>query len=159
MTNSPVQAFSGTVVPLAVALVGIAAAAGAGMYLSPLLGGALTLLATGLGAWLLMRQPVEVYLVGASLSELTGQRGRREELRQRARWFVHMRWVAVVVSFGLILVAVPVSRFLPPPALVLLGGWWLVLVAANFAFSRWVRTGERFERQITVQGLVDLWWC
>ncbi len=137
-------------------LAAIAGAAAVATPWTPLAGGALTLVATALAAWWLMRAPVEVYLVGPSLSELTGQHGRREKLRQRARWFVHMRWVAVVVSFGLILVAVPVSGLLPAAALALMAGWWAVLVAANVVFSWWVGARSGFENQITVQGLVDL---
>ncbi len=141
---------------MAVALGGIAVAAGIATFLGPLPGGAVTVLVTGLGAWLLMRQPVEVYLVEPSVPDLTKLFGREEELRQRARWFVHMRWVAIVVSFGLILVAVPVSRFLPAAALVLLALWWIGLTAANVAFLRWVERGSQFEQQIMVQGVLDL---
>ncbi|RMH22940.1 MAG: hypothetical protein D6696_02090 [Acidobacteria bacterium] len=119
-------------------------------------GGLLTLGATAFGAWLLVRRPVEVFPSSPAGDDLHALLDRRRERQQAVRWFIHMRWIAAVVSFGLILYAVPVRRFLPPAALLLLGGWWLALVVANLAFRYWARRASGFERQILVQGITDL---
>ncbi|MFQ5528653.1 MAG: nitrogen regulation protein NR(II) [Thermoanaerobaculia bacterium] len=124
--------------------------------LSESAGVGLVLLATGFGAWLLMRQSMRVYPAGRSSSDLAVLLDREEEQRQHARWFVHMRWIAIVVSLGLILWSVPVSGFLPSVVFPILIAWWLVLVVANVVFSRWAHSGSGFERQILVQGAVDL---
>ncbi len=147
---------AGTAGSVALALVGIGVVAALATRLEPLPAGALTLLATGLGAAMLLRRRMRVYPAGARASDLPALLDRDEERRQQARWFVHMRWVAVVVSFGLILLAVPVTGILPGRALQLLAGWWLVLAGANCLLHLWVRRGSRFERQIAVQGTVDL---
>jgi signal transduction histidine kinase len=81
---------------------------------------------------------------------------REERRRQYARWFVNMRWIAITVSLTLIVLAVLILDVLPRQTLVPLAGWWSVLVAANFLFSRWVQGGKGFMRQILAQGAVDL---
>ncbi len=141
---------------VAAALAGISATAAVARQLPPLAGGTLTTLVTAVGALLLLRRPVEVFAAASTAPRLSALLDRRQEQRQHARWFVHMRWIAVVVSFGLILVAAPVTGFLPAQALTLLAAWWLVLTAANVAFDRWSRRGVGSERQIIVQGILDL---
>ncbi len=136
-------------------IAGILAVAALARNLEPLPGGALTLLATVAGSLLLLRRPVEVFAAAAE-SRLDRLLDRQLEQRQHARWFVHMRWIAVVTSFGLILVAAPVTGFLPRQALILLLIWWLLLIAANLFFHRWSRRGSDHERQIVVMGIVDL---
>ncbi len=156
MESSPQPTSGGTGRALALALAAIAATAALAWRLGPLTGGTLVLLATAWGAWLLKRQQVEVYPETPSALDLMALFEPERERYQRARWFVHMRWIAVVVSFGLILVAVPIGRVLPMVTLALLGGWWLVLLTANVLFHRWLGRGSDFERQILVQGFLDL---
>ncbi len=140
------------IVPVGLILI----AAGIEMAVWQAPGGGLILLATGFGAWLLMRQSMRVYPAGATPSALAVLLDREEEQRQHARWFVHMRWIAVVVSLGLILWSVPISGFLPSAVLPMLIAWWSVLAVANVVFSRWAQFGTGFERQILGQGAVDL---
>ncbi|MFQ5349556.1 MAG: PAS domain-containing protein, partial [Thermoanaerobaculia bacterium] len=146
----------GNAAQLVAVLGGIAAAAAIAARFDPLVGAGLTLTCTALAIWLVLRRPADTYWEVSAPSDLSALLDPIAEHRQRALWFVHMRWIAVVVSFGLILVAVPVSHFLPAEAFVLLAFWWLVLLVANILFLRWVRSGSRFEVQIVVQGVVDL---
>ncbi len=141
---------------LVLSLVVIALTAALTARLGPLAGGGLVLAATVWGAWLLQRRQVEVYPSEEPIRDMSALLDPEREQHQRVRWFVHMRWIAIVVAFGLILIAVPVSRLLPTPALLLLAGWWIVLVVANTLFHRWARGRGRFERQVLVQGFLDL---
>lgn len=115
-----------------------------------------TLLVTSVAALLLFRWRVRVYQAGSSFASLDTLLDRQLEQRQQAQWFVHMRWVAIVVSLGLILAAVPVGHFLPLQALPLLASWWSILLVANALFQRWTSVGSHFELQIMVQGILDL---
>jgi signal transduction histidine kinase len=67
-----------------------------------------------------------------------------------------MRWLASGVALLLILLAVPVARVLPPATLAPLLVWCGLLVVANFLFRRWAGRGDRLEKQIVTQALVDL---
>jgi signal transduction histidine kinase len=81
---------------------------------------------------------------------------REKRRREYARWFVSLRWTAIAVSLTLIILAVPILELLPRRALVPLAGWWGALVVANLLFSRWVKRGRGFTRQVLIQGAVDL---
>ncbi len=124
--------------------------------LPPIAAGVVLLLATGGGIWLVARSFAEPPPAAGELPDLDAMLDEREQPRQQTVWFINMRWVAVVGSFGLIVLAVPVNHLLPNAALPLLGAWWLALVAANLFFERWVHGDRSFQWQITVQGLVDL---
>lgn len=82
--------------------------------------------------------------------------GRGERVRRHALWFVELRWVAVAVSLGLILIAVFVSEILPRRALIGLLGWWLVLIGANVWFTRRLRWVQDLENEIVLQAALDL---
>lgn len=138
-----------------IAAVGLAAAVATRLE-SRLAAVTLTLAVTGLAALLVLGRGVSAYSAGSGLPSLDHLLDRQLEQRQQTQWFVHMRWVAVVVSLGLILAAVPVGRFLPSDALPLLASWWLVLLVANVLFQRWSSAGSSFELQIMVQGVLDL---
>ncbi|MGD0089711.1 MAG: ATP-binding protein [Planctomycetota bacterium] len=75
--------------------------------------GLIAVLATGaLTAWLI-RQASEPVLVPAAVEGAEFAVSEKESLERYARWFIQMRWIAVMVAVLLIIIAVEFARLLP----------------------------------------------
>lgn len=92
----------------------------------------------------------------APLEAVLSANARTERVRRHAQWFVHMRWVAAVVSLALILIAIFVAEILPRDSLKPLLAWWGILVVANTWFARRLRRVQDFEKEIVFQAALDL---
>ncbi len=103
----------------------------------------------------LMRQPATA-LQAPELALDFATADRESRRRQHLRWFIQVRWVAAAFSFGLVLIAVPLTGMLPPQTLPLLLGWCSALVVANLFFTRQARRGGNVDRQVLVQIATDL---
>lgn len=78
------------------------------------------------------------------------------KLRQQVNWLVELRWIAAGTILLLMILAVAVFQLLPSVTLFYLSGWWLVLIAANYSFSRWSGSATSPEHQLVVQISTDL---
>ncbi len=119
-------------------------------------GVASSLLLAGVVAWYFLRRGMAAFPPALRAEALPSFVDHHERVRQHAIWFVHLRWLAASAILAMILIAVLVTRILPPPTLLPLMSWWGALVLANLWFRRWARRTGRPERQIMVQAVVDL---
>jgi len=73
-----------------------------------------------------------------------------------ARWFIHMRWIAVLVAIILIMAAVHVAELLPNVVLWPLLSTTAVLAGLNLVYMLLVRTGNTSHHHLAFQAYVDL---
>jgi signal transduction histidine kinase len=117
--------------------------------------------ALGTGAlvsWMILREGQP--LVSARPPQDLPERQERTTAYQRrlhhARWFIRMRWIAIVVAAILVVATVPVAELLPayvgPPLLALIA----ILAMMNLAYAIWLSHGRASPRFLTVQAYADL---
>jgi signal transduction histidine kinase len=115
-----------------------------------------SLLLAGVVAWYLQRRSVPVFPPDLTPEAPVGLSDIEDRARQHARWFVHARWLAAGVILGLILIGGPVTRLVSGTTLLLLFGWWGVLVATNLWFQQSIRRSRSPEGHIMIQAVSDL---
>jgi len=109
-------------------------------------------------AWFIFRRQVPVFPVDFTDAAelLIGESNRNARLRQHALWFINFRWLAVIVSASLAIVATHLTQFLRPethiPLFILVG----VLALTNIIFTFWARSSRSPYSCIIVQVFSDL---
>jgi signal transduction histidine kinase len=122
-----------------------------------LLRGVSAALITGaLVTWLILRDLPP--LLGEPPAEIPDERVPHAGPRRlhHARWFIRMRWIALVVATLLIVAAVLLAELLPPELAIPLLGLVGFLAVLNLGYARWLRRGHASDRFLAVQAYVDL---
>lgn len=107
-------------------------------------------------AWYTRHRPALAFPSAPTGQDLPPILDGKQRLRQYVHWFVGMRWIAVAATLTLIVITVPIGAILPPSAVPVLAGWWMVLVAGNVLFVRWQRSAIDPETQLVIQVNFDL---
>jgi signal transduction histidine kinase len=79
-----------------------------------------------------------------------------DRYRRHARWFIQMRWFAVLVTLTLVVGAVPFASLLPPEALWPLLGTVAVLAGTNVLYTILLRRNGWPRGFLSLQAYVDL---
>lgn len=116
------------------------------------------LVAASFVGWFIIRKSQPLLTSALAPGEwATGARPREtERTLVYARWFIQMRWIAVVVAFTLIVVTVQVVELLP------LVVWWplimtvIVLVLLNLVYTELARQKRTNKRLLAFQAYADL---
>lgn len=116
------------------------------------------LIAASLVGWFIIRKSQPLLTTALAPEEwATGARSREgERIMVYARWFIQMRWIAVVVAFTLILVTVRVVELLPMVV------WWplivtvAVLVCLNLVYTALVKLRHVSKKFLAFQAYADL---
>jgi signal transduction histidine kinase len=121
-------------------------------------GAAAALAAAGLASWLLLRDAPPL-LAESPLSNGRSLEGRSDPNQQRvhyARWFILMRWIAVVVAAMLALTAVEIAAFLPPHVGPHLGAVIVGLAVSNVGYAVYLRRGRAGTGFLVLQTYGDI---
>lgn len=116
------------------------------------------LVAASLVGWFIIRESQPLLTSALSPEEwVTGSRSRESErVRVYARWFIQMRWIAVVVAFTLIVVTVLVVELLPDVV------WWpliitvAVLACLNLVYTALLKKDRVSKELLAFQAYADL---
>jgi signal transduction histidine kinase len=102
---------------------------------------AAVLLASGVASWVILREGLPVLTAGVLPAPPTGGRLLDPALKQihYARWFILMRWVAVVVAASAVFVTVEVTRLLPAQVGPSLGAIIILLTTLNLCYAIYLR--------------------
>jgi signal transduction histidine kinase len=99
------------------------------------------LLAGGVASWLILREGLPVLSAGVLPTGPSGSHLLEPGLKQihYARWFILMRWVAIVVATIAVFVTVEVTRLLPAQVGPSLGALIVLLTALNLSYAIYLR--------------------
>jgi signal transduction histidine kinase len=100
-------------------------------------GAAAALVAVGVATWLIYREGPPVLAAGMLPGEQA--RGGAEKQFHYARWFIVMRWIAVVVATIAVFVTVEVAELLPRQVGPSLGGLIIMLTVLNLGYAIYLR--------------------
>jgi signal transduction histidine kinase len=116
------------------------------------------LIAAGLASWLLLRSAPPLLTEGPGPAQPIADVRLSPEEKQLnyARWFIRMRWVAVLVSGVLVFAVVEVAKLLPPDVAAPLAGLIALLALLNLLYAAWLHRGRVGAGFLAVQACADL---
>jgi signal transduction histidine kinase len=121
-------------------------------------GAAAALIAAGVASWLFLRGAPPL-LPDASPSNERPSEGRVDAAQKRlhyARWFIVMRWIAVVIASVVVLTSVEIFGFLPREVGPRLGAVVVALALLNLGYSLHLRRGGASTRFLALQTYADV---
>ncbi len=105
------------------------------------------------GFYLVKRSPAASILGGVLSSPPTGK---EETIRRRAVWFIHMRWIALILAASSVVIAYRLTNLLPRENFVPLMFGLLLLFALNIFYALRVLKTPQPYRFLIVQAVADL---
>ncbi|HSJ10102.1 MAG TPA: ATP-binding protein [Longimicrobiales bacterium] len=93
----------------------------------------------GLGSWVIVREGPQLLAAGPLPGDTTHVADETSRHLHHARWFILMRWIAVVVATVAVIGSVEVARLLPPVVGAPLGALIVLLTLLNLAYSVYLR--------------------
>lgn len=107
-------------------------------------------------AWVIVRTPPLLFTDSHGSKDLLLPGGDEERTNYYARWFLQMRWVAILTAFTLTFISIHALRVLPsflwlPLVVTLLG-----LVALNLACAAHLRRNKATSTFLLIQAVLDL---
>lgn len=108
--------------------------------------------------WMVVKRSPPLLPVSPIAGEWPGPRrlGTGERIRMYARWFIAMRWIAVLVAGGLVFISVVVARLLPEEVLWPLAGTIATLALCNLVYGYVLRWEAGGRMVLLLQGYIDL---
>jgi signal transduction histidine kinase len=121
-------------------------------------GAAAAVLAAGVASWLILREGPPVLAAGMLPGDDASGRAASEAQKQmhHARWFILMRWVAVVVATIAVFVTVEVAELLPAQVGPALGSLIVLLTILNLGYSLYLRYFGAQPAFLAVQVYADI---
>jgi signal transduction histidine kinase len=119
-------------------------------------GAAAALLAAGLASWVIAREGPPLLAAGPLPDENTATTSPEQKRLHYARWFILMRWIAIMVATVAVIGAVEVAELLPEqvgPALAMLIAWLTLL---NLAYSVYLRQAGADTTFLATQVYMDI---
>jgi signal transduction histidine kinase len=118
---------------------------------------AAALVAGGLASWLILRRvPPLLTSAGAERQNPARPIDPEERRLHYARWFVMMRWIALVVAAVLVFAAIHAFGLLPREAGAALGATLGVFALANLGYALHLRRGRAGPRFLALQAYADV---
>jgi len=116
------------------------------------------LIAAGVASWLLLRSAPPLLTEGPGPAQPIADVRLSPEEKQfnYARWFIRMRWVAVLVSSVLVFAVVEVAELLSPDVAAPLAGLIALLALLNLLYAAWLLRGRAGTGFLAVQAYADL---
>jgi signal transduction histidine kinase len=116
------------------------------------------LVAAGVASWLILREGPPVLAAGMLPGDAAGAHARDPARKQihYARWFILMRWVAVVVAVVAVFVTVEVAELLPRHVGPSLGALIVLLTILNLGYSIYLRHCGADTAFLAVQVYADI---
>jgi signal transduction histidine kinase len=121
-------------------------------------GAAAALVAAGVASWLILREGPPVLAAGMLPAEQTSGRTTdpSRKLIHYARWFILMRWIAVVVATVAVFVTVEVAELLPRQVGPSLGALIVLLTMLNLGYAIYLRHCGSQTAFLAVQVYADI---
>jgi signal transduction histidine kinase len=116
------------------------------------------LIAAGVASWLILREGPPVLAAGMLPADVADA-GTRDPARKQihyARWFIMMRWIAVVVAAVAVFFAVEVGELLPRHVGPSLGAIIVLLTIVNLGYAIYLRNCGAGTTFLSVQVYVDM---
>ncbi|HEX6132394.1 MAG TPA: ATP-binding protein [Longimicrobiales bacterium] len=121
--------------------------------------GIMAVIVAGVAGWLILKEGPRLLTAGPFPLDATAE-GRVDPVQKRlhyARWFILMRWIAIIAATGVVVIAVDIAEMLPARVSPSLLGLLAVLTVLNLAYSVYLRLGEAGSVEfLVVQVYADL---
>jgi signal transduction histidine kinase len=121
-------------------------------------GAVAALVAMGVASWIILREGPPILAAGVLPSEQADGRAAdaEQKLIHHARWFILMRWIAVVVATVAVFVTVEIAQLLPPQVGPSLAGLIILLTILNLGYAIYLRNCGAQTAFLAVQVYADV---